>query len=309
MLVRSSAPCAMLLVALATTSVACRTPRQAVRIGSSAAELKVKMEGLSPDDIGRSAWIYELSGCVAALNGTLKADEGIVSFRAPGLRRDLNGCQFTVRVATPPADVRAVPGAESGVLYLARDLLIRNSAEGELVATAPLQKLFERVQGDLRSSFTLKLKLEFPDEREAGPVTGALQCDPAIVGVGSYDGNSKSGEMRFLIGVNSQQAYRCEQIYINVGGRLQLYRSELATPMTFTASAGGETSLGPITLIKQQLASDPDQAATPAPNPAMDREPAPNPNDASGIEVNTLGTERCSDNEVFDTDKFACQPK
>lgn len=298
--------CSLFLVAVATIA-ACRTPRQAVRVGSTSAELKVNMEGLAPEDVGRSAWIYELSGCIPTLNGTLQTGENIVSFRAPGLRRDLKGCQFSVRVATPPSDIRPVAGAEAGMLYLARELLIRNDANGALVASAPLQKLFDRVKGDQRGSFTLKLKLEFPDTVESGALTGSLQCSPAVVGVGSFTGTGKSGEMRFLIGVDTEEAFRCEQVYINIGGKLQLYRGELGPQSAFTAKAGGEITLGPINLVKQQSATDNNQVLDPSTSSNGSVEPTPS--SSQGIEVNTIGTERCNDNEVFDTEKFACQPK
>ena len=286
----------------------CRSPRKGLRVGASTAELKVTMEGLAPEDTGKTAWIYELSGCMSALNGTLSdGNAPVIQFKAPGLKRDLKGCQLRVKVAEPAPDIRPVAGAEPGVLYWASDLLIRNDVSGSLVANAPMQKMFDRTKGDTRWSFSLKIKIKFPDINQARSLTGALQCTPGVVGIGSFQGDRDGGELLFLIGATSEQAYECSDLFINADGKLQVYTAALAANGKFTVTPGGETLLGPLTLTQQQAGSGtPNSTAS---DTATETNPITAASPADGIQVKTTGTEKCRDNEIFDTEKFVCQPQ
>jgi hypothetical protein len=302
----------LLVVVVATTLVGegCRSPRRGVRVGATAAELKVTMEGLAPEDTGKSAWIYELSGCLPELNGTLSGDEpNVVSFKAPGIKRDLKGCQLRVKVAEAPSDVRYVAGSEPGVLYWARDLNIKNDAAGALVAAAPLQKMFDRITGDTRGSFTLKVKVKFPAARDKGAVTGSLQCEPAVVGVGSYEGGDEEGELRFLIGADAAQAFSCPDLYLNVDGRLQAYRGELGDSAKFTATPGAEASVGPVSLTKQEPGNVTPVKPEPDPGAGPGTQPPPSSGGSESIQVNTTATDKCNDSEVFDIQQYKCVPK
>lgn len=288
----------------------CRSPRKGLRVGADAAELKVTMEGLAPEETGKSAWIYEISGCLPTLNGTLsESNPQVVIFKAPGIKRELKGCQFRVKVAELPPDVRPVSGAEPGVLFWASDLIIRNDISGALVANAALQKMFDRVKTDAQGIFTLKIKVAFPSGNIASSITGALQCDPSVVSVGSYAGDSQRGELEFLISTDTEKTFSCSNLYINADGKLQVYTANLSADGQFTVTPGGKGVVGPITLIKQES-----EAVSPTPPPSTPvtppgTDPATSAAAPDGIQVKTLGTETCRDNEVFDIEKFQCQAR
>jgi hypothetical protein len=282
-----------LVLVTATVFAACRSPRRGVRVGSDAARLDVTMTGLAAEDSNNSSWVYELSGCMSPLNGVLGSDNK-VAFTAIGLKAGLENCQFKVRASQLSPTMKPIEEAESGVLYFARDLTISQDAAGQLIASAPLQKLFENVvPSDARKKFTLNIPVKFSSAETEDPVTAALRCTPEIPNVGTYTRkNATTGEISFSLPIESAIEYSCSDLYVSVAGKLHKFRgSFIGTSGKFTAAADQTGTLASVDMILQDNGT-----TTP-------------PTDQGSVSVDTKAAECNTEGKVFDVATGECKTK
>lgn len=245
------------LAALTVTSMSsCRSARRAVRVGGDAATLKVKMTGLSPGDTNRPEWLYELSGCIAALTGNLTADS-TASFSAIGLKQGLTGCQLRVRSVGSPAGMKFE--AEQGVLYFVKDMAVSQDADGSLSSIANLQRLYG-ISGTSAAIFTLKVPVVFAAAENGSVVTGGIQCSPEILGAGSFERASDVvGEFVFKTEIAAEGAYQCTSLEVRVDGAPDAKHkgSFVGEAGNFNAKPGDTYKTGSLTLTKLQPSKDP----------------------------------------------------
>jgi hypothetical protein len=276
---------ALLLLGAATGLLAtsCRTPRRSLRVAGEAATLKVSMSGLAASDEGKGEWIYELSGCVATMNGTLE-EGNVVSFTAVGLKAALPGCQFKVRSLESIPGIAFASESEPNVLYWSRDLTLSQNAAGELTAAAGLQKLYTVVAtGD--SIFTLTVPVKFPAPETGSAITGELTCTPDLVNAGKFTRTgAEAGTFAFKTDVKIETPFVCTELHLGVDGIRRKYGAELkGAAGKFAATSGGEHTLDE---VKVKLLVTPTD-------------------DGEGIDVSTTGKE-CTGGKVFDVEKREC---
>ncbi len=279
----------ILLVLVAVTAQGCRTPRRSVRVGGDAATLKVQMGGLDQAALGRTDWLYELSGCVPVLNGALEGSD-LVVFKAMGLKKGLAGCQLRVRLLNSTPGISFAAGTEPNVLFWARELIISQDAGGHLVAKAPLQKLFTIApSAQAKKNFTLKVPVKFKLPEAGTPMTAALTCTPLIANIGLYpDGNPVEGEFTFAVAIDQETPFKCTEMQVGIAGTKRRYSA------TFE---GGSVDIQAV----------PDQTVTTA---ALELELQEGPDgDGGGVQVEVESKDCNSDGKIFDTATKECVDK
>lgn len=277
----------------------CRSARRGVRVGNDTATLKVTMVGLDPADQGRTGlagnWLYELSGCVSALNGEL-GDDNVLTFMSAGFKEGLT-CQLRVKsFGQPPAGVTFSSGSEQGVYYWARNLIIKTDAQGGLIAEATLQKLFVIDAGDAASkAFTLNVPVKFATPEATKPITAQLVCTPAIARLGVYpDDNPIEGAFTFAVPIERETAYDCAEIVVGAGGIAQKYRGRIPDEARkFTATPAGATQLSKT--IELKLQSNPTQPSQPTQPPGT-----------PGVDVEVTADDCAKEGKEFDTVAHRC---
>lgn len=283
----------MAVIFAATAVTGCRSPRRGVRVGSDSAKLDITMSGLASEDAGKGNWTYELSGCLPPINGEL-GEGNVVSFTSVGLKPGLENCQFRVKTAQPSASVKFVEGSEPNVLYWSRALTISQSASGQLISEASLQKLFEVVTpGDARKTFSLKIPVKFSKAESETLVTAAIKCTPDTANIGTFSRiDDLNGEIAFTLPIEADVAYSCSDLYLNVNGITHKFKGSFGGETgKFTGSADKIIALQPLDVIFQSPGTTPD--------PTKDN-----------VSVSTKKGEECNvEGKTFDVATGECKTK
>jgi hypothetical protein len=266
----------------------CRTPRRSVPTDGLPAKFTVTLTGLDEADQGKTDWIYELSGCINTLNGNLESDNKVL-FTAIGLKRGLDDCTVRVRVASP-APTYTFAGAESGVLYLAKNVTVSQNPNGGLAASAELQKLYGiNISSDTR--FSLKVPVVFPAEESGKLITGLMDsCQPNFTASSTFEkGSGRSGTLIFTASVPTEVAIECKSLRIDVGGIAQKYASLPTDSFKFKAKPGSTSELPSVTVAAAAKGSE----------------------GGKGVSVKTTpATKQCDPaKEIYDTISHTCKPK
>jgi len=271
-------------VGLAMVATAgCRTPRRNVRVGGDAATAKITLLGFETGAIKKEDLIYELSGCISALNGSYGAGD-VVSFSAVGLKKGLTDCQIRVRSVGSLPGIRFFEGTEPNVLYWKKGITIYQSATGGLEAEVSMDKLFGPAEPPPAAGFTLKVPVKFAAPETEPAVTAELACTPEKIVI-PFAGNPPV-EAVFTIVLNaSATPITCTEIVVKANGK-KGYRGKIMDG-PFTPEAGKEVALKQIAL---ELL------------PTIDP-----PVDENGVRVETQQGE-CKAGEVFDVAKGECVP-
>jgi hypothetical protein len=126
------------IILIAVTISACRAPRRGVVVEGETKTIEVTLLGLDEQDAGKSDWIYELSGCVDPINGTLK-DNNTVTFTSATIAEGMN-CELQVK------DLKAAPtvafDGDKNVMYIADNVSVSTTMLGTLSAHANLSKKY-----------------------------------------------------------------------------------------------------------------------------------------------------------------------
>ena len=287
-----SAPRLATFVALGTMilgmGISCRTPRRSVPTDGLPAKFTVTLTGLDEADQGKNEWIYELSGCINTLNGSLESSNQVI-FTAIGLKRGLDDCEVRVRVASP-APTYTFASPESGVLYLAKDVAISQDPDGGLAASAELQKLYGiNISSDTR--FLLKVPVVFPAEESSKPITGLMDsCQPNFTASSTFEkGSGRSGTLIFTASVPTEVAIECKSLRIDVAGIAQKYGSLPTDSFKFKAKPGSTSELPSVTVAAASKGAG----------------------SGKGVSVKTTpATKQCdTTKEIYDTTSHTCKPK
>lgn len=241
------------LVAATALTASCRSERKGVRVGAEAATLKVEMFGLSTADQDKTNWVYELSGCLGAINGDL-GEANWVTFKGLGLKQGLTGCQLKLRTLTPNAgDLWTFVGAEP-VFYFGREVDPLSFDEtGALKSQVQLVKTYEPKQAPgTKQYFTLKVPVVFPAAEARKPITAHLTCVPPLDTLGIYPtDNPATGAFTFGVELASEKAYNCASLTVDADGTANQYQGVLSgTSGQFTAGPDQALTLKPVTLTK-----------------------------------------------------------
>lgn len=210
-----------LVVACTALSVgACRNSRRGVRVGGDVATLIVKMENLVSTDANRPEWIYELSGCVAAMNGELTAIS-TATFKGVGLKQGLTGCQLRVRTLETITGITFAANSEANVLYFARDFELTQNVDGALTSTPKLQKLYA-VTSSTQPPFTLKVPVQFPAAETGSPISARVKCTPELLDSPLFErATDATGEFTYRTIIAAEAQYSCSDMEVFVGGVLR----------------------------------------------------------------------------------------
>lgn len=254
----------MLVAVTALAAFGCRSPRRGVRVGSDTATLKVTMAGLAPSDSNRAEWIYELSGCIAALTGNLTGP-ATAEFTAIGLKKGMTGCQLRVRSVETSLQGLKFEG-DPGVYYWVKDMTISQEADGTLSSIANLQRLYG-VSGTSAALFTLNVPVKFAAAESGKVVTGAIQCSPEILTVGAYEKASDTeGTFAFKSEIPAEASYQCTAFEVRVDGAPDArHKGTFAgTSGDFTAKPGEsvKTDVLALTVVEKPAGSGVDVTTT-----------------------------------------------
>lgn len=269
---------------------ACHAARREVRVGGDAATLKVSLSGPITQEADRKTWLYELSGCIPVLTGTIDETDA-VSFTAIGLKKDLPGCQLRVKTVGTTSGITPVAGVEPNVLYWAKNLEISQDANGALVSQTELQQLFTVTPSpDAKNVFSLHVPVIFKTQETAKPMTAAIVCTPSVSNIGVYpDTNPVDGEFVFSVAVDRATPFHCTTLQVSVAGVLQKYTAEIKPGNgDFTGAADQAKTLLPLRLMQQETT-----------------QPA-NPTTPGGVVVNISPEDCTADGKIFDTAKHEC---
>jgi hypothetical protein len=274
-------------LAVGLVASGCRSGRKASKVGDEPIKMQVELFGLNQEDQNQKDWIYEISGCVNAVNGTL-SEENVVTFASTDFRLG-QSCQ--VRIKTSPgseAGIQFLPGEEN-VLYWAREVAIGTDVKGGFRARAALQKLFTRKPLATAGSFALRFDTEFDRDENGTLITATLNCDPGIGNVGTYVAQDKrKGWFKFDVAINQDTNYACKTLWVSVGGVGNKYRVDIPQAAgVFTGKVGASVKV-----------------ETPLKLDYLEPPPVPN-GDNVAIEVESV--ESCTDSgKVFDTTTKTC---
>lgn len=219
---------AILALAGAVTS-SCRTPRRAGRIRLDSAKLVVSligMESTAAESNAQYPVAYQLSGCSETTNGTTQPD-GKILFQSDKFFRD-QLCELKVRALYESAEVRFV--GEPGTLYWAKAFRIGEDARGQLVASANLQPLFERlIPRQPGRTFSLQVPVIFTPSPNDAPVTASLDCNPRIANVAEYSdpAGAPNKSFTFTVEARGDTKYACKNLWISAGGIGQKYQGRI----------------------------------------------------------------------------------
>lgn len=172
-------------VSVATVAAlgACRSSKRGVRVGGKEAKLTATLNGLDKEDRKKASnWKYELSGCVPTVNGTFEKPNK-VQFKTTGLKKGLSGCQLRVKLPGEiPSDIQFVEG-EKRVLYWARELGIEKNADGALVTSVNLTKLYSRKPTDGSTGIWLDVTLKGLEPADQGVSAWIYRMTGCLSGV------------------------------------------------------------------------------------------------------------------------------
>jgi hypothetical protein len=286
------------ILALSSAHTACRSGKRAVRASGEAATLKGILNGLEPEDKGHADWIYEMSGCVPAVNGTLVTDGGgdVVTFKSTGLKTGVTGCQLRVRTIGPVApNAKPIVATEPDVVYWSKNFEISQSPDGELTSQINVIRLYE-VVGPPESGFTLKVPVKFP-AAEPESVSAKINCTPAVSNPGAYTTTSAlEGEFTFAMTLAGGADFNCTDLDVHAGAVRGKYKG------TFKGTDGQIKGAATQTISTKRLALKLVVEPSPSPNPSV----APSPGQ---IDVGVGGVKECKDTEVYNTTTRKCEPK
>lgn len=196
----------------------CTPSKRGVQVGAQPAQANITMVGMDPRFAADENVVYEMSTCVAPFNGA-KGEGGVVSFKAPGLKKAAQ-CQIKVKtlVANPPG---ITFNTEPAVLYWARSVTLSEDTAGALAGIALLQQTYSvEVPQDPAKVFTVSAPVKFPSEvLPPPPVTARLDCTPAITNPGSFKATSAmEGDVTFVIELGTDTKFKCTNIWIGAAG-------------------------------------------------------------------------------------------
>jgi len=291
------------LGAIFTTAFAgCRAPTKALRVGSDAATLSVTLANLEPADQGKSGLIYELSGCIPAITGAPSAGN-TVTFTAIGLKAALPGCSLKVKTLQASAGIVFAAGSNPNVLYLTNSLTISETPEGNLTATAALQKLYAPAAPvDATQSFTLVVPITFPGDVPPAPITGTLTCDPVIYNLGLYASSAGSGgQFSFTLPLTAETDFSCTSMAVAANGQVSQYTGNFSADVGKFHATPGQTLQLSTALSLTQVAAPQSTPPPATPPPSAASSTTPN------ISVNTSDGGVCQPPKHYDAVAHTCQ--
>ena len=265
-------------VVLASASTSCRAPRRAVRVGGDAATLKVFMTGLSEGETNRADWIYELSGCIAPLTGTLTSPS-IAAFSAVGLKSGLAGCQLRIKTTETSPGVKFI--GEPSVLFFVKDMTTTQDIDGSLKSDAALTRLHVP-SGTSAALFYLRVPAKFA-AAEAGPLlVGRIACSPSITSPGAFERSAEdAGEFIFQTELAAPSAYVCTSLEVSDGAVTPLHAGSFAGDSgKFTAKPGETYKTDVMSLAKTV---------------------------STGVDVTTIGAECNVDGKIYNPETRKCE--
>lgn len=270
------------LAVLASGLEGCRSSRRGVRVGGDVATLTVTMENLASTDTDRPEWIYELSGCIAALNGELTGPS-TVAFKAVGLKQGLTGCQLRISSLTPIAGV-TFADPTSNVLYFARDFELTQTAAGALASVPKLQKLYT-VTSTSAKVFTLKVPVQFAATETGAPISARVKCTPALLDSPLFDRTADAtGEFTFKSEIPLEAQYACSDVEVFVDGEMK-HTGTLDGTGKFAARPGESVKTNAVVL--KAIVKEPQGGAT--------------------VDVTTTPEACNEDGKVFNTETKKCE--
>ncbi len=248
--IKNTARAAISLALIGSAFNACRTPSQASRIRPETAKLSVTLIGMeipSAESNAQSPVAYELSGCSETTNGSPQPD-GKVLFMSEKFLRD-QPCDLKVRALYSSAETRFI--GEPGALYWAKSVKISEDKTGQLVATANLQPMFERlIPRQPGKTFTIQVPVIFSPAANDAPISASLDCNPRIANVAEYSDTSgaPNKSFTFVAETRADTKYSCKSLWVSAGGIGQKYQGRV-TEVTFEGFSDATVKLTPIELI------------------------------------------------------------
>jgi hypothetical protein len=281
-------------------TAACRSERKGVRVGESAATLRVEMLGVPTEDQGKTNWVHELSGCIGELNGEVSGSW--VTFKAVGLKQGLTGCQLRVQTLAPDAATKWTFAVEPGpagqrVFYFGRDVTpLAFDERGALTGQVQMQKVYEPILAPgTKRYFSLKVPVTFPAADKRKPLTARLTCDPAITALGVYPAdNPATGDFSFNVEIAAATNYNCAALAVDADGKVDQYSGVLSGGSgQFAAAPDQPVTLKPVTLVKKvEGGNDVDDDDDPPPPNNIDVDVKPEDCTTAGKVYNTV-TRKC----------------
>jgi len=283
-----------LALLLTATLAACRTPRRAGRIRLDAAKLVVSpigLEATAAESNSQFPVAYQLSGCAETTNGTPQAD-GKILFQSDKFFRD-QLCDLKVRALYQSADLRFV--GEPGTLYWAKAFKIGEDARGQLIASANLQPLFERmIPRQPGKTFTLQVPVIFTPAANDAPVTASLDCNPRVANVAEYadPAGASNKSFTFTIEARGDTRYACKYLWISAGGIGQKYQGRVVES-SFDGFPDANVKLSAIEIV---------------PVPRLESGPGGNNGGGNSGDVDVVTSPgSCASDEVFNTVTRMCE--
>lgn len=232
------------------TIASCRTPRRAGRVRMDSAKLMVSpigFEATAAESNSQYPVAYQLAGCSETTNGTVQPD-GKILFQSDKFFKD-QLCEMKVRALYDSVEVRFV--GEPGTLYWAKAFRIGEDATGQMIATANLQPLFERViPRQPGKTFTLEVPVIFTPSANDAPLTASLDCNPRIANVAEYadQAGTPNKSFTFLVEARSDTKYACKYLWVSAGGVGQKYQGRIVES-TFDGFPDAKVKLSAVEVI------------------------------------------------------------